>query len=129
MSARDFLMTFSNEAAAKADAAVGTFYLASDDDGPGNWRGDCVVAPVQAITGYTAGTDGNGNPIQTPNFATGFFLMIAQPGENAALAGSAGFQVELDADPAAENSVVSGSLGSILALTPILAGRSYSFMR
>ena len=72
----DHLLTFASEAAAQTDPIVGAYWIVSDSDSPGGWRGDVCIP---AVSVYTKNADGSRN--QSP----GWFIVISLPALDPAL--------------------------------------------
>lgn len=113
----DHLMTFASEAAAKADAVVGTYV-----GGDGSWRGDICI-PNVAVT-VTA----TGQP-----FDSSWRIVIAKPTQDAALSALSSCHLVTDRDAAAAGqsfilqSVLSTAQLAALTLSPVFAGSNYPF--
>lgn len=135
----DHLMTFASEAAAKADAVVGQYWI-SDGQGHAAWRGDCCIpnvfvwAPASNTT--VTGVDGNGNPITSTvrhAYDSNWRIIISKPVKDAALAASANCHLVADRDAAARGlpfvlqTVLTDAQLNALAIEPTFAGSAYPF--
>lgn len=91
----DYLLTFTDEATAKADPVVGQYFIQPQGSTPGFWRGDLVIAGVQLwqpANDVTTPVPGGGNLV-IHTFLAGFWLTIATLARVAALDSHAATQL------------------------------------
>src|SRR5581483_10765162 len=101
----DHLMTFADEATARADPVVGKYWTPPSDDNPaGSWRGDVTIPGVEVYTlsGYQTITNPDGSTYQSPIKVNdpGWFIVIALPALDPNLEAEAGCVLIADRDMA-----------------------------
>jgi hypothetical protein len=132
----DHLMTFSSEAAAKADPVVGPYWIDDGQGSGGAWRGDCCIPGIfvwrPADQSVVTLPDGSTSIIRRP-YDGNWRLAIAHLQPNPVLCASPACHLVTDRDAAAAGqpfvlqSVLSAAELATLALEPVFAGSNYPF--
>jgi hypothetical protein len=106
----DYLLSFTNEAAARADPVVGAFWIASAS----SWRQDVCIPGVAVVNAATAvAVSSNWN------------IIIAQTDPNAALAAHANRVAWMNRDTGAIVSPTALGVWRARAVLPLFAGPGY----
>jgi hypothetical protein len=128
----DHLMTFPDEATAKADPVVGTYFV------NGGWRGDICIPNLfvwSPAANTSGGTDSFGNPIVVRHaYDTNWRLMISKTAQDPVLSALPTCHLVCNRDLSTQGmavfvlqSVLTQLQLSALAIEPTFMGSNYPF--